>query len=163
MSNIITLTTLNNNNIKKAMDKLKECGLFMNQEHRKIYLDNLKEDDIKNLYTIISKFKNNDDNIKSSLLEDVLKELGIKTLSLDMMEELLMVKDNTIDLLKDRIEQFEQEKIDAILDREQKEIKIREYKQKQLEDLDKININLIKRNTDPILRYKMLSKAINNK
>lgn len=160
----MTLTLLSQNNIKKAMEKLKQSSMFMNTEDRQLYIDNLSEEDLNNLQTIVKVINDCDDNTKSSLLTEVLKELGLKTLSLNMLEELIMIKDETIDIQKERIESLEKEKLEQSNNKEQYEKNIRERKERESNDLERLGtkIQLIKRNKDPKLRNKMLSKAINN-
>ena len=162
MSKIVTLTSLFSANVKKAMEKLKQSELFMCSEDRTMYLQNMGQDSRTNLKLIIDSINSCDSDIKVALFTEVLKELGIKSIALNTVEDRVIEQHMNIDLLTHRINELEQ--IIANNAKSEKEYNIRmvERAKRDAEQLNKMNENklFIRRNRDPVLRSKALSRAI---
>ena len=164
MSNVVTLTTLSNANVKKAMEKLKQSALFMSSEDRTMYLQNMDQESQTNLKLIIDSMNSCDDNIKVALFIEVLKELGIKAIALNTVEDRVIEQDMTLTLLTNRINELEQVNADNAKCEEEYSIRVKERAKRDADQLNKMNENklFIKRNRDPVLKSKALSKAIFN-
>lgn len=161
MSNIHTLTTVTESQVKLVLTKLRDKGFFMNAEDRNTYNSVMTDDERHELLNMINCMKNLDDGLKSHLFDDIFKEFGIKSVALIKAENTLLEMEKEIELKDEYIKVIENKLLAAEKTEEARVQLLEEIKERNnqyINDMDAYRLSICK-NTDTKLRSKMLQKA----